>query len=432
MGELTTNLKVPARDVATVRGLFESSQVQDQITKALPSFLTVDRLTRIMLTQFRTNPKLLTCSQQSLLACFFGCASLGLTPEPWLGQAYLVPFWNSKLNCNEATLIPGYRGLVTLARRSGFLQTVKAAAVYENEPFNWDRINPERSTHGWVKSDPGELIGAWTLWTFNDSQITGDFMTAWEIDKIMEKSKSRNRKGELVGPWVTDKAEMAKKTVIRRHFKLAPVSVEDQALAQAVEAENVALAGPGGQARMFLPELTAPEIDYMASDFDKEFKDISGSDQFEGFLSLAVNSQTDIRQAEDKSAPAVTVDEFKMDVMASGADDFRENYQHFCAAASAKNVTAKKQPPEKAAASKKATYGQKAAAKKETAKQAPQDEMDALLASDIWQEMSMLKDTEAKIFQEESGGQIPRTIPTCMDLVDRITARVGASDDIPG
>ena len=122
-----------------------------------------------------------------------------MTPEPWLGQAYLVPFWSNKLECHEATLIPGYRGLITLARRSGELRTVKAAAVYEREPFEWDRMYPERSKHGYVDGDPGELKGAWTLWTFKGDMVTGDVMTIHEIDKIMQRTKSRNKKGDIVG-----------------------------------------------------------------------------------------------------------------------------------------------------------------------------------------------------------------------------------------
>jgi len=264
-----TNLNLPARTDSTVRELFESSAIQEQIAKALPSALTVERLTRIMLTVFRTNKNLLNCSQHSLLACFFGCAQLGLTPEPWLGQAYLVPFWSNKLKCNEATLIPGYRGLITLARRSGELRTVKAAAVYKNEPFDWDRMYPEKSKHGYVDGDPGELKGAWTLWTFQGDLTTGDFMTIHEIDKIMQRTKSRNKQGEIVGPWQTDKAEMAKKTVIRRHFKLAPVSVEEQRLGMAVEAENIAIGqGPEAQRNLFLPDMTVPEPVYTAVDFE--------------------------------------------------------------------------------------------------------------------------------------------------------------------
>ena len=413
----TQNLKTPAMTNAVVRDLFSSKGVQDQIATALPSFMTVERLTRVMLTTFRTTPKLLECSQQSLLACFFGCASLGLTPEPWLGQAYLVPFWNTNLGCNEATLIPGYRGLVTLGRRSGFLKTVKAAAVYDKEPFEWNRINPESSVHGWVKGDPGDFVGAWTLWTFADGEITGDFMTKWEIDLIKERSKSKNKRGDIVGPWVTDYPEMAKKTVIRRHFKLAPVSVEDNSFARAVHAENIALAAPDMQKNLFLPEAAPPEMpqDFTAEDFDEACKEIAGDKRYKKFYELAKSTEPDMSE-----------NDFKIDVMANDVENFINAFVNYNAAESAKIAGSKK-----TAAAGKKTADKKAAPKKKTKAQL----LAEMVESDSYNELSALKSMYGDWYKDESGGKDPQDIAECDILIDKIQARADAMDageGIPG
>jgi phage RecT family recombinase len=427
------NLNLPAKTDSTVRDLFESAVIQEQIAKALPSALTVERLTRIMLTVFRTNKKLLDCSQHSLLACFFGCAQLGLTPEPWLGQAYLVPFWSSKLKCNEATLIPGYRGLITLARRSGELRTVKAAAVYEREPFEWERLYPERSRHGYVDGDPGELKGAWTLWTFKDDNVTGDFMTIHEIDKIMQRTKSRNRQGEIVGPWVTDKAEMAKKTVIRRHFKLAPVSVDEQRLGMAVAAEDIAIGqGPEGQRNLFLPDLRVPEPKYTADDFDQSCANIMQHELFDEFFTNAMNVVGSVQGGQ------MDEDAVKIQIMVDGVGDFQDAFERSVNAASAKQAKPadkKKATPKKKAPAKRADGKKKSKPvdKPEADRESDREsDREVLTQSDCWQEMSMLKDREQIIWDEESGGQVPSTIPACIDLVDRISARLEVSGDIPG
>src|SRR5690606_24226381 len=53
-------------------------------------------------------------------------------------------------------------------------------------------------------------------------------MTRAEIDSIRKRSRAAAR-----GPWVTDYAVMAKKTMLRRLLKTAPMSVEyEQAVAQ--------------------------------------------------------------------------------------------------------------------------------------------------------------------------------------------------------
>ena len=56
-----------------------------------------------------------------------------------------------------------------------------------------------------------------------------------EIDTVRSRSRASHE-----GPWVTDYPEMAKKTVLRRLAKLAPMSVQDQRL---VIADELADAG---------------------------------------------------------------------------------------------------------------------------------------------------------------------------------------------
>jgi recombination protein RecT len=97
----TQNLPATQK-AANIRALLEKSK--NQMAMALPKHLTVDRLLRVSMTSIQKTPKLLDCTQQSLLACIMTCAQLGLEPDQFLGQAYLVPYGN------VCTLIPGYRG----------------------------------------------------------------------------------------------------------------------------------------------------------------------------------------------------------------------------------------------------------------------------------------------------------------------------------
>ena len=83
---------VRVSQAASIRELFNKPSVKSEIAKALPKHLTPDKLIRVAMTSIQRTPKLLECSQQSLLACIMTCASLGLEPDQFLGQAYLVPF----------------------------------------------------------------------------------------------------------------------------------------------------------------------------------------------------------------------------------------------------------------------------------------------------------------------------------------------------
>jgi len=225
---------LPAKREETLRELFSNPALKKQVQLAIPKHMTVDRLLRVAMTAIRTNPKLMDCTPKSLMACLMGCAQLGLEPEPFLGQAYLVPFKN-KMGQMEAQLIPGYRGYITLARRSGEVQSVSAQCVYTNDQFRLQYGLNEALDHAPEDGDRGVFKGAYVVFRYKDGSHSFDYMTKGQIDKIRERSKAKDS-----GPWITDYDEMAKKTVIRRHVKLAPLSIE---MAKAAALEERAMIG---------------------------------------------------------------------------------------------------------------------------------------------------------------------------------------------
>lgn len=229
------NLPVTQK-VANIRQLLDRSK--RQLEMALPRHLTADRLLRVAMTSIQRTPKLLDCTPQSLLACVMTCAQLGLEPDQFLGQAYLIPFGK------ECTLIPGYRGYIALARRSGEVQSVSAQVVYSRDNFilqygideKLEHVPYEPTEDELEKKDPrGKFRGAYVIFKYKDGSYSFDYMNKAEIDRIKKRSKAATD-----GPWVTDYDEMAKKTVIKRHSKLAPLSVEFQ---RAVALEDRAMSG---------------------------------------------------------------------------------------------------------------------------------------------------------------------------------------------
>lgn len=223
---MSENLPVASR-AANIRGLLEKSR--KQLEMALPKHLTADRMLRVAMTSIQKTPKLMECTPQSLLACVMTCAQLGLEPDQFLGQAYLVPY--GKI----CTLIPGYRGYIALARRSGELQTLSAQVVYSNDEFTLQYGVDDILVHKPALNGRGDPIGAYCVFKYKDGAYSFDWMSKDDIEKIRKRSQAANN-----GPWVTDWDEMAKKTVIKRHAKLAPLSVEFQ---RAVALEERAMSG---------------------------------------------------------------------------------------------------------------------------------------------------------------------------------------------
>ena len=212
-----------------IKGLLERSK--NAIASRLPKHLTPDRILKVALTAINKTPKLLECTQESLMMSIMQAAELGLEPGGALGEGYLVPYGN------QCQFIPGYRGLIALARRSGQIISIEAHVVHEKDAFDCGLgLDPFlKHTPAWEEEDPGKLRFVYAVAKLKDGGVQFEVMSRAQIEQIRSKSKAGRS-----GPWVDHFDEMARKTVVRRLFKYLPVSVE---MAQALEVQAAAEAG---------------------------------------------------------------------------------------------------------------------------------------------------------------------------------------------
>lgn len=199
--------------VNTLREMLEKSK--PQMAMALPKSITPDRFFRVVMTAVQTTPKLLECDRRSLLAAVMTSAQLGLEPGP-LGHAYLIPYGD------KVQFIPGYRGMIDLARRSGQIDTIQAHVVYDGDAFQVAfGLNPVLQHTPKMDGERGNPWVVYAIAKLNGGGTQFEVMTVREVEAVRSRSKAAKS-----GPWVTDWEEMARKTVVRRLFKYLPVSVE--------------------------------------------------------------------------------------------------------------------------------------------------------------------------------------------------------------
>lgn len=212
-----------ARPIDTVRDLLEKSKAG--LAAALPKHIDAAYLIRVTLTSVQRTPALLECYPLSLLGAVFQAAQLGLIPDGVLGQAYLVPYKNKKKGGRlEAQLIPGYKGLIALARRSGEVTTIDARVVHKKDHFVYTfGVDPKLEHRPTDDAEPGPVTHVYCVAKLKDGGYQLEVMTRREVEAVRARSKSPND-----GPWVTDWDWMAKKTVIKQVCKLLPSSTELQ------------------------------------------------------------------------------------------------------------------------------------------------------------------------------------------------------------
>ena len=195
-------------------------KMQGEIAKALPSVLTPERFTRITLSALSTNAKLAETTPQSFLGAMMTAAQLGLEPNTPLGQAYLIPYRNhGVLECQFQL---GYKGLIDLAYRSGEVSTIQAHVVYENDEFEYELGLDPKLRHVPAKSDRGAPVFFYAVFRTKDGGYGFDVMS---VDDVRAHARKYS-KAFSNGPWQTNFEEMAKKTVLKRVLKYAPLKTD--------------------------------------------------------------------------------------------------------------------------------------------------------------------------------------------------------------
>jgi recombination protein RecT len=245
------------------------AKMSKQLEHALPKFITPERMIRVATTTVQKVPKLLECHPVTVVGAVMQAAALGLEPDNVTGSAYLVPFWNGKKRRLECTLIPGYRGLMALARRSKEITAFDARVVKAGDLFDFEygtrpflKHRPSRDMENrnglWVLKGTAEgdrepeTIAAYTVAFYGAAPAPGapsanhlsqfHVMFRPELERAKQFTASRdfNDKEKIVGPWIEHPDAMFTKTVIRRACKLLPFSIE---LMAAVGLEERAIAG---------------------------------------------------------------------------------------------------------------------------------------------------------------------------------------------
>lgn len=215
--------------VTSLKDLLEARK--GEIAKVLPSVLPADQFTRLALNALITTKHLVECDMTTFYASIMTCAQLGLKPNV-NGEGYLLPYYNGKTKRYNCQFIPGYKGLMMLARRSGEIESIDAQTVYENDTFELSYgFEPSLIHKPLLSGDRGAVKGFYAAVILKDGGKNAFYMSVDDARKYGKKySKTFDN-----GPWQTDFEAMAKKSCLRQVLKYCPCSSDVQ---KAIDAEN--------------------------------------------------------------------------------------------------------------------------------------------------------------------------------------------------
>ena len=179
------------------------------------------------------NPFLLKCDPDSIKHAVANVAMTGISLNPALKYAYLVP--RKSKEGMKCILDISYIGMIKILTDAGAVKNVDAGVIYSNDKFDYRKGSDPYFKHTPALANRGEMIGAYAIAFLRDGGFQFEVLGRDEIEKIRATSESwKNEDGRKYSPWETWEGEMWKKSALKRLFKLLPKTQFSEQLIAAI------------------------------------------------------------------------------------------------------------------------------------------------------------------------------------------------------
>jgi len=190
------------------------------------------------------NPSLLAADRASLMMSLRHAITQGLSINPALGEAYLIPR-SGVVQCQR-----GYQGLLALMFRSEMIDSVFADVIYRDEVYKIyggtnARIEHEPDTSGDLRTNVFDDIDIAYANVYLKGSTRPIFVYLTHADLVRARAMNLDRNGNPSGPWRDHPQAMAIKTALARVSKMLPrhskLADLHKALAAEVETTGILL-----------------------------------------------------------------------------------------------------------------------------------------------------------------------------------------------
>lgn len=230
-----------------LKSMMQAPSVQAQFQNALGKHK--DIFVASLIDLYTGDKSLQTCKPAAVVAEALRAATMNLPLNRSLGFAYIIVFNNNVKNPDGTytkvptpTFVPGYKGYIQLAMRTGQYKTINADFVYEGELKRGNKLSGEISLDGERKSDKiigyfcyFELINGFSKTLYMSVEDMASYALRYSpsfkgrykpTKEQLVKQAQSGETGTAVG-WSGNFNDMGLKTVIRRLLgKYGYLSVE--------------------------------------------------------------------------------------------------------------------------------------------------------------------------------------------------------------
>lgn len=245
MNEITTTQQ--GGGIAALKRMIDSASVQTQFQRALGE--NKDAFAASIIDLYSNDKQLQGCDPKAILCEALKAATLKLPLNKALGFAYVVVYNNSVKQPDGTwkkvptpTFVPGYKGYIQMAQKTGQYETLNADVVYEGELRCADKLTGMIDLSGEKVSD--KVVGYFCYFKLLNGFAKMLYMSVHDMAcyakryspsvkkettiEDLEAKAQNNVVGKQVG-WEGNFNDMAIKTVIRRLLsKYGYLSIEMQ------------------------------------------------------------------------------------------------------------------------------------------------------------------------------------------------------------
>lgn len=281
--------------------------IKDQFNTIKPRFTelldekTFNKEVSFALQHISKNGQLQKSTMESNLQAVLNIAQVGLSLNPVLKQAYLVPRSVKKGNAwiTETHLEPSYQGLCKLVTDTGSAKSIVAQLVYKGDVFEVS-LGTETNVKHLPKFESKDITHAYMIATLSDGSKMVEVMTYDDLQEIRERSESFKayKNGKLKScVWVTDEGEMCRKTVLRRGIKYLPKTEMWDKLGTAVNLDELDYKATDNQIVMIEGLLNTSIIDHDEREWIEKELPTASQERARELIEYLQNNQQDAIQS---------------------------------------------------------------------------------------------------------------------------------------
>lgn len=218
----------------TVDGL--KNELNTQKVKALNNYFNWDKEKTLKFLSAVTHcasvtPKLLECSQDSIITAFMKCAEYNLFPSTVSGEVYILPYYNK--GKMEAQFQLGYKGIIALLDRAGI--KVYTDVVKEKDTCEITSGMDQNIYHKYPLTSRWQPIWVYAIAIDKNGEKTMKYMSKEEVLEFKKFSKSAWSDFSPWNPKNDPESNMFRKTVIKQ---IAKNFALNEQIASAISEDN--------------------------------------------------------------------------------------------------------------------------------------------------------------------------------------------------